>query len=169
MNSSTGLPFVISRHLKAPRSLVWDVYTQTEHLQHWFGPKGVTMSHGAMDFRVGQTFHYSQALEGGGTLWGMWNFREIVAPEKIVLTQHFSDASGGVTRNPWNPGWPLRTLSTTTFAEHDGGTLLTIQWEPLDASDDEQATFLAGHSSMNQGWGSVLDGLVDYLSLLQTP
>ena len=42
-------PFVITRHLKAPRQLVWDVYSQAEHLLHWFGPKGVTMSHSAMD------------------------------------------------------------------------------------------------------------------------
>lgn len=169
MNPSACPPFVITRHLNAPRQLVWDAYTQTEHLQHWFGPKGVTMSHGAMDFRVGHTFHYSQAIEGGGNLWGMWQIREIQVPEKIVLVQHFSDADGGVTRHPWHPGWPLRTLSTTTFTEQDGGTLLTIQWEPLEASDDEQATFLAGHTSMNQGWGSVLDNLVHYLALLQTP
>ena len=158
-------PFVISRHLKAPRQLVWDVYTQAEHLLHWFGPKGVSMSHSAMDFRVGGTYHYSQALEGGGALWGLWTFREIQAPEKIVLLQHFSDAQGGIARNPWNASWPLQTLSTTTFAEQDGGTLLAIQWEPYEASEPEQATFLAGHSSMNPGWSSVLDRLEEYLSL----
>lgn len=159
------IPFVISRQLNAPRQLVWDVYTQSEHLQHWFGPKGVSMSHSAMDFRIGGTYHYSQALEGGGALWGLWTFREIQAPEKIVLLQHFSDAQGGVARNPWNASWPLRTLSTTTFTEKDGGTLLTIKWEPYEASEPEQATFLSGHSSMNTGWSSVLDMLEEYLSL----
>jgi uncharacterized protein YndB with AHSA1/START domain len=142
-------PFVISRYLKAQRQLVWDVYTQAEHLLHWFGPKGVSMSHSTMDLRVGGTFHYCQALEGGGALWGLWQFREIQAPEKIVLMQHFSDAHGGVARNPWNSTWPLHTLSTTTFTEQDGGTLLTIQWEPHEASEPEQATFLAGHDCIN--------------------
>lgn len=160
-------PFVISRHLKAQRQLVWDAYTQAEHLLHWFGPKGVSMSHSAMDFRVGGTFHYCQALEGGGTLWGLWQFREIQNPERIVLMQHFSDAHGGVARNPWNETWPLHTLSTTTFTEQNGGTLLTIQWEPHEASEPEQATFLAGHSSMNPGWRSVLDRLEEYLTLHQ--
>ena len=160
------LPFVISRQLKAPRQLVWDVYTQPDHLQHWFGPKGVTMAHSAMDFRVGGTYHYSQALDGGGALWGLWTFREIQAPEKIVLLQHFSDAQGSVARNPWNPAWPLQTLSTTTFAEQAGGTLLTIQWEPWEASEAEQAVFLDGHASMGPGWASVLDKLEEYLSVL---
>ena len=68
---SGPVPFIISRHLKAPRQLVWDVYTQAEHLMHWFGPKGVTMSNHAMDFRVDGKFHYCQALAGGAALWGM--------------------------------------------------------------------------------------------------
>jgi len=159
--------FVILRHLNAPQSLVWDVYSQAEHLLHWFGPKGVSMSHSAMDFRVGKTFHYCQALDGGGNLWGLWQFKEIDAPTKIVLLQHFSDAQGGVSRNPWNASWPLKTLSTTTFAEQDGGTLLTIEWMPQDASDLELETFLAGHASMTPGWNSVLDRLEEYLSVLQ--
>jgi len=161
------LPFVISRQLKAPRQRVWDVYTRAEHLQHWFAPKGVNMAHSDMDLRVGGTYHYRQALPDGGALWGLWAFREIQAPEKIVLLQHFSDEQGGVTRNPWNASWPLRTLSTTTFAEQDGTTQLTIQWEPHEASAPEQATFLAGHASMNTGWGSVLDRLEEYLSGLK--
>ncbi len=165
--SPGSVPFVITRHLRAPRQLVWDAYTQAEHLLHWFGPKGVTMSHHAMDFRVGGTFHYCQALEGGGALWGLWQFREILAPEKIVLMQYFSDAQGSVARNPWNALWPLRTLSTTTLTEQDGGTLLTIRWEPMDASPEEQTTFIAGHASMQPGWSSVLDRLDEYLPLLQ--
>lgn len=164
----THPPFVISRHVKAPRQLVWDVYTQAEHLLHWFSPKGVNMSNNGMDFRVGGRFHYRQALEGGGALWGLWQFRDIQAPEKIVLMQHFSDEHGGVSRNPWNASWPLRTLSTTTFTQQDEGTLLTIQWEPYEANEQEQDTFLSGHSSMNPGWSSVLDKLEEYLSLLQS-
>ncbi len=161
--------FVITRHLKAPKALVWEVYTQAEHLLHWFSPHGVTMCHSAMDFRVDGTFHYCQALANGDTLWGLWHFRQIQALDRIVLMQHFSDAQGAVTRNPWNPSWPLQTLSTTTFAEQDGGTLLTIQWEPHACSAQEQAAFLAGHTSMRPGWNSVLDRLEDYLPGLQTP
>ena len=160
-------PFVLTREFRAPRALLWKVQTQAEHLQNWLSPQGFHTVHADMDFRVGGTFHYCQALEGGGALWGLWRFREIQAPEKIVLMQHFSDAQGGVARNPWSASWPLQTLSTTTFAEQDGGTLLTIQWEPYDASEPEQDTFLAGHSSMNPGWSSVLDRLEEYLSLHQ--
>ena len=162
-------PFVITRLLKAPRQLVWDVYSQPQHLPHWLGPKGSTMPHCELDFREGGTFHYSMKVEGGMELWGMWRIRQIQPPEKIVLVQHFSDPQRGATRNPWNAAWPLYTLATTTFTEQDGGTLLTLQWEAYEANEEEQATFFAGHDSMRQGWGGNLDVLEDYLSLLQTP
>jgi uncharacterized protein YndB with AHSA1/START domain len=141
------------------------MYTQAEHLRHWFAPKGVTLANGTMDFREGGTFLYSQELANGDALWGLWQFQVIQKPEKITLLQHFSDPQGGVTRNPWNSSWPLQTLSTTTFTAQSAGTLLSISWQPMQASAAEQAVFAEGHASMSQGWGSVLDRLEEYLSL----
>ncbi|WP_241464172.1 SRPBCC family protein [Rhodoferax saidenbachensis] len=161
-------PFTISRLLKAPRALVWEVYSQPEHLQHWLGPKGSTVTHSELDFRVGGSYHYAMTIEGGMELWGKWLFRELHAPEKMVLVQCFSDPQGGVTRNPWAPTWPLYTHSTTTLTEQDGGTLMTLVWEPYEATEEESALFAASHDSMNQGWSGNIDVLDDYLALLQT-
>ncbi len=161
-------PFTISRLLKAPRPLVWEVYSDPKHLQHWFGPKGSTVTHSVLDFRVGGTYHYAMKVEGGMELWGKWLFREINAPQRIELIQHFSDPQGGITRNPWAPHWPEQTLSITTLTEQDGGTLLTIQWSPYEASAEEDDLFAASHASMTQGWSGNIDVLEDYLSLLQT-
>lgn len=159
------VPFTISRFLKAPRQLVWDVYSQQEHIPHWLGPKGSNMPYCKLDFREGGTLHYAMKV-GDMDLWGMWQIREIHAPEKIVIIQHFSDPQGGTTRNPWDAGWPMYTYATTTLTEQDGGTLLRIDWEPYEASQAEQAVFAAAHASMNQGWSGNLDVLEDYLSLL---
>ncbi|WP_138513895.1 SRPBCC family protein [Rhodoferax bucti] len=161
-------PFTISRFLKAPRSLVWEVYSSPEHLQHWLGPKGSTVTHSALDFRVGGTYHYAMQIEGGPALWGKWQLQEIVPPEKLVLIQCFSDPAGGSTRNPWAAGWPLYTHSTTTLSEQDGGTLLSLVWAPHEATAEEQALFASSHASMTQGWSGNFDVLEDYLSLLQT-
>lgn len=165
---SSHPPFKISRQLKAPRALVWEVYSDPKHMQNWFGPKGSTVTHSQMDFRAGGTYHYAMKVEGGMELWGKQLYQEIVAPEKLVLIQCFSDPQGGVTRNPWAPGWPMFTLSTTTLTEQEGGTLLTIEWQPYEANDAENDLFAASHASMNQGWSGNLDVLEDYLSLLQT-
>jgi len=161
-------PFTIQRLLKAPRQLVWEVYTQPQHLPNWLGPKGSSMPSSKLDFRVGGTFHYSMKTEGGQELWGKWLFREIKAPEKIVLIQHFSDPVGGVTRNPWNPKWPLHTLATTTLTAKGNDTLLHLEWAAFEATAEEAATFDANHASMTQGWSGNIDVLEDYLSLLQT-
>ena len=161
-------PFTISRLLKAPRQLVWEVYSSPEHLQHWLGPKGSTVTHSVLDFREGGTYHYAMKVEGGMELWGKWLLRELQAPQKLVLVQCFSDPQGGVTRNPWAAGWPMYTHSTTTLTEQDGGTLMTLVWAPHEASAEEEALFAASHDSMTQGWSGNLDVLEDYLSLLQT-
>ena len=161
-------PFTISRLLNAPRALVWEVYSQPTHLAHWLGPKGSTVTHSQMDFREGGTYHYAMTVEGGMVLWGKWLLREIQPPEKLVLVQCFSDPQGGVTRNPWTDAWPMYTLSTTTLTEQDGGTLLSLEWAPYEATDAESDLFAASHASMNQGWSGNLDVLEDYLSLLQT-
>lgn len=160
-------PFTISRLLNAPRQLVWEVYSQPEHLPNWFGPKGSTMPHSELNFRVGGSFLYSMKTGEGMELWGKWLFQEISAPEKMVLIQHFSDPQGGVTRNPWNPLWPLYTHSTTTLTEQGSNkTLLTLEWSAYQASPEEIAVFEAGYASMTEGWGGTIDGLESYLSLL---
>jgi uncharacterized protein YndB with AHSA1/START domain len=161
-------PFVIQRLLKAPRQLVWEVYTRPEHLPNWLGPKGSSMPYSKLDLRVGGTFHYSMKTESGQELWGKWLFREITPPERIVLIQHFSDQAGGVTRNPWNPLWPLYTHSTTTLTPQGNNTLMTLEWAAHEATAEEVATFDASHASMQQGWSGNLDVLEGYLSLLQT-
>jgi uncharacterized protein YndB with AHSA1/START domain len=164
-----SIPFKIQRLLNAPRPLVWDVYSQADHLPHWLGPKGSTIPFCDLDFRVGGTFHYSMKTAEGMELWGKWLIREIVEPEKIVLIQCFSDPQGNVTRSPWAPQWPLYTHATTTLEAQGDHTLLTIVWAAHEASAEEQALFDASHASMNQGWSGNLDVLESYLALLQAP
>ena len=109
--------FVLIRTLDAPRELVWKVWTQAEHLGKWFSPKGFGIIAANMDFRVGGIYQYGLRMPDGGSMWGKWAFREIVAPERMVVVQCFSDEHGGVSRHPMAPDWPQYTLSTMTFAE----------------------------------------------------
>ncbi len=155
--------FVISREFDAPRELVWAAWTEEARLREWFGPKGVTIPVCKMDFRPGGTFHYAMRMPNGQDMWGKWTFREIVAPEKLVLVSSFSDADGGVTRHPMAANWPLETLSTTTFEDKGGKTVLTIRWSPYNATDEERATFGASHESMKMGWGGTMEQLTAYL------
>ena len=44
---------VITRIFDAPPRLVFKVWTEPEHLVHWWGPKGFTLPTCTMDFRPG--------------------------------------------------------------------------------------------------------------------
>jgi uncharacterized protein YndB with AHSA1/START domain len=156
-------PFVIRRTFDAPRTLVWEVWTELEHLKKWFSPAGMHMGQATMDFRPGGTFHYQIKSPDGLELWGRWEFLEIVPPEKIVLLQSFSNAEGGLGRHPLSPTWPQQMLATTTFEEENGKTLLTLEWGPVNANREEIATFDAGRESMNQGWAGTFAQLDTYL------
>ena len=162
--ASTERPFIITRVFDAPRDLVWKAWTERERLMQWFGPKGFTRRAATLDFRPGGVFHYCLRSPDGHDMWGKFVYREIVAPERIVLVNSFSDEQGSLTRHPMSPTWPLEMLSMTTFAEHEGRTTITVQWAPLNATKSEHKTFEAGHESMQQGWTGTLDQLADYLA-----
>lgn len=163
-NESKDQEFVIARVFDAPRGLVFKAWTEREHLMRWFGPKGFTMLSARLDLRPGGVFHYGMRSPDGKDMWGKWTFREIVAPERLVIVNSFSDEKGGITRHPLSPDWPLETLSTTTFAEQAGRTVLSLRWAPLNATAAERKAFAAGHAGMQQGWTGTMDQLAAYLA-----
>jgi uncharacterized protein YndB with AHSA1/START domain len=156
--------FIMTRVFDAPRELVWKAFTDPEHMKHWWGPKGFAVRFAKMDFRPGGTYHYCMTSPDGHEMWGKFVYREIIAPERIVLVNSFSDENGGLTRHPMSPTWPLEMLSTFTFTERDGKTTFTIRWSPLNASETERKTFEDGRKGMQQGWGGTLDQLAAYLA-----
>ena len=97
-------------------------------------------------------------------MWGKFTYREIVVPERIVLVNSFSNASGEVTRHPLSPTWPLETLSTTELSEREGKTTLTITWRPLNPTEEERRTFDGAHDGMRQGWAGTMGQLAAYLA-----
>ena len=164
MTTATQKEFVISRVFDAPRDLVWRANTECEHLMHWWGPKGFTMTVCKIDLRPGGTLHYCLRSPDGHEMWGKLGYREIVAPERLVCVVSFSDEKGGITHHPMSPTWPLEMLSTTTFAEQDGKTTITIRWHPINATEEERKTFDEGHESMKQGFTGSFDQLAEHLA-----
>jgi uncharacterized protein YndB with AHSA1/START domain len=160
--------FSISRDLKAPRALVYEVQTDPKHLANWWSAEGFKTIHAVMDFRVGGTYHYGLEGPGGMQMWGLQKFREIVPNEKIVLIQSFSDKDGKLARHPMSPDWPLELLSTTTFADIGPSmTRLTITWQPYNADEAGIRVFEAGRASMTGGFGGTFAKLEAYLAQLQ--
>jgi uncharacterized protein YndB with AHSA1/START domain len=159
-----GKDFVITRHFDARRDLVFKAFTDPSRMMHWWGPKGFTVFAAKMDLRPGGIYHYGLKAPDGSSMWGKFIYREIVAPERLVFIDSFSDEAGNITRHPMSPTWPLELLSTITFDERQNSTLLTVRWALLpSATDEERKTFNAARDGMNQGWTGTLDQLAAYL------
>ena len=163
-NQTADRSFIFSHLFNAPCERAWKAWTDREELMQWFGPAGVTISTAKMDFRPGGSFHYCMRMPDGKEMWGKFVYREIHAHKKIVLVNSFSDANGGLTRHPMSATWPLEMLSTTTFADVDGKTRLTIEWSPLNPTDEERKTFDSSHDGMRQGWSGTFGQLTGHLA-----
>lgn len=163
----SGSAFVITRVFDAPRHLVFQAWTEAEHLARWWGPKGLTINVIKLDLRPGGLFHYSMHTPDGETMWGKFVYREILRPERIVWVNSFSDPEGNTVRPPFAPDFPLEILNTVTFKEHGSQTVLTLRGVPIDATAAEHAVFDGMHDSMQQGWTGTLDQLAAELALQQ--
>jgi uncharacterized protein YndB with AHSA1/START domain len=100
----------------------------------------------------------------GSDWWGKFVYREIMAPEKIVFINSFSDAKENITRHPLSPTWPLEVFNTLTFTEHDGKTTLTLRGGPINATEEEQKTFESHITNVQQGFKGTFDQLEEYLT-----
>jgi uncharacterized protein YndB with AHSA1/START domain len=120
-----GNELILERVFDAPRELVFKAFSDAEHLKHWWGPRGWTLTVCNVDFRPGGIWHYcmkcmdkNQGDFYGMESWGKGVYREIVAAEKIEYTDYFSDAEGNEAE-----GMPATDV-TLTFLEHEGRTKL---------------------------------------------
>jgi uncharacterized protein YndB with AHSA1/START domain len=154
--------FVISRTFNAPRELMFQVWTDPEHMKKWWVPKDCKILKAKMDLRPGGSYHYGMQTPDGSSSWGKNVYREIVNPERLVYVNSFSDENGGLTRHPLGQTWPLETLTTITFLEIGGKTTLTIEWTPINATAEEIKTFEEGRPGMLVGWTGSLDLLSGY-------
>jgi uncharacterized protein YndB with AHSA1/START domain len=156
--------FVFSRTFDASREDVWNAFTQPQHLKHWWGTPGSSIEIAQHELKPGGLFHYCMKFPDGRAMWARFIFREIVAPERLVWLNGFSDEHGGLRRNPWVPGFPLETLNTVILTEQDGKTLITITVVPFSATDEETRVFAGGINGMKMGFGASFKVLADYLA-----
>lgn len=81
----------ITRKFAAPRDLVWRALTDPKLVAQWWGPRRYTTEVKEMDFRVGGQWRFVNKGAGGADHEFFGEYREIVAPEKIVQTFGFMD------------------------------------------------------------------------------
>lgn len=153
-----GNDLVITRVFNAPRDLVFQVWTQPEHIMRWWGPQGFTAPVCKIDLRPGGGFLYCMRSPEGQDFWSKGTFREVVAPERIVYVDAFADADGNQVPASYygmSEDWPAETLVTLTFAAQGDKTAVTLTHVGMPASDAANAT---------AGWNESLDKVAGVLA-----
>jgi len=114
---------VVTRMFNAPARLVFDAWTKAELFRQWWVPKsmGMTLVSCEMDVRVGGRYHLN--FGPGMDFYG--RYVEVTPPSRLAWTNEEGGDAGPVT--------------TVTFEEKDGRTLLTLHErypskEALDAA-----------------------------------
>jgi uncharacterized protein YndB with AHSA1/START domain len=137
----------ITRIFDAPRERVWKEWTEPERFADWFGgsESEVPVSTVTMDVRPGGAWRATM-FAGPGPREIRWHgeYREVVAPERLVLT--FSDRD--------DDSYELVTVVLTDLG--DGRTeMLLVQRGRMSADQ---------YGRSKEGWSAFFDRMVERLA-----
>ena len=132
----------LTRVFDAPRRLVFEAWTKSEHVARWFAPHPLTIPRCEVDFRPGGVFRLVMLTPGGVEFPFDGRFEEIAAPERIVFTGRIHDRNDART--------------TLTFTEHGGKTMLDVHQTYSFESDATRGA--------KEGWTATLNQLAEHVA-----
>lgn len=108
------LELVVTRTVDAPPRLVWQAWTRADLFRRWWVPKsfGLNLVCCEMDVRVGGKYRLA-FLHEGSTIEFFGTYLAVDPHARLVWTNEEGDAG--------------TTVTTVTFAENNGQTLLTVR------------------------------------------
>ena len=142
------LSLSMTRLLDAPRRLVFEVFTEADHLRQWCAPRGFTITHSEGEVRPGGTWRICMRAPDGTDYWLGGVYREVVADERIVTT------------HIWEDDKPRHeTVVTEDFAAEGNQTRLTFTQGVFKSIESRE-----GHRG---GWTETFERLDEYLKQIQ--
>ncbi|ALC82966.1 MULTISPECIES: SRPBCC family protein [Bacillus] len=159
-----GRVLVMERIFNAPRTLLFEVFSDPEHLANWWGPRGWQTENRKFEFKPDGVWLYcmrctdeNQGEFFGQESWGKAVYHEIIVPEKIVYTDQFVDEDGQPVG-----GMPEIKI-TMEFIELEDKTKLITRSEFTSIENLKQVMDMG----VVQGFASQFDRLDDLLEELQ--
>lgn len=133
---------VITRLVRAPRSLLWRAWSDPELLKQWWCPRPWTTEVRAFELRAGGNFHTFMQGPDGGTSDNPGSFLEVVPHRRLVFTSLLT--GGWRPATPWMPFTALITLD-----DEGAGTRYTATVMHPDAATRDKHEQMGFHD----GWG----------------
>jgi uncharacterized protein YndB with AHSA1/START domain len=135
----------LSRLLNAPIKLVWEVWTNPEHIAKWWGPNGFTNTISTMEVKPGGAWNLVMHGPDGTDYSNKSIFKEIIPFKKIVY-EHVSGP---------------KFLATIEFEEQGDKTMLS--WHMLFESA-EQFIQVVKTFKADEGLKQNVEKLIVYLN-----
>jgi len=140
---------VITRVFDAPRELVFEAWTDPEHIPQWWGPNGFTTTIHEMDVRPGGVWRFVMHGPDGTDYGNKVTFVEVVKPERLVYDHGPGDESD-------SPQFHV----TVTFDDEDGKTRLTLRLIFRSVAERDRAVEFGALEGGNQ----TLERLAEHLA-----
>lgn len=137
--------YTFSRHLPAPRALVYEVWTSAEHRQRWLAPKDFQQVEAGGVPQPGAPWFAVIRSPGGKDHRMEGEYLEVVPGERVVQTHQWINDEG--------PG--VKTVITVTFEDEGDGTRLTF----TQTGFTEEGVRV----SNSEGWSEAVDNFTAYL------
>jgi uncharacterized protein YndB with AHSA1/START domain len=134
-----------TRVFRAPRELVFKMWTDPEHIVKWWGPRGFTNTVYVMDVRSGGEWRHVMHGPDGVDYINNARYLEVMRPEKLVY-HHLSEPE---------------FIATVTFEEHGADTKVTMQML-FESPELRNKTVEVFHAV--EGQKQTLDRLEEYLA-----
>lgn len=138
---------ILSRVFDAPRRLVYEAYTNPNHIEKWWGRRRLKTVVDKLEVRPGGQWRFVQHGANGEKFAFSGEFREIVPGERIVSTFEYEATPGHVI------------LNTALFEEYEGKTKVTVS-SVYQSVEDREGMLCAGMEiGANEAW-EMLDELL---------
>jgi len=95
-NDASNRSLTLKRTFNAPVALVWEAWTQPEHIAQWWAPKGIKITVAEHDFKVGGKWKYIMPMPDGNEFISDGVYSVIVSFEKIFTSANFKPMTEGV-------------------------------------------------------------------------
>ncbi|MCH5686680.1 SRPBCC family protein [Niabella sp. W65] len=147
MDNTAEREIRITQIFDASAALIWEVWTNPDHIAHWWGPAGFTTTIHEMDLREEGSWRLTLHGPDGTNYPNRSVYKELIPLQKIVF-EHF------------NPHFFTTVLFKPT------GTGTQLEWSMVFDSAEQRAIIVKAHKA-DEGLRQNIERLEAYLSLMR--
>lgn len=149
MDEAKNCTVTLKRSFNAPIKLVWEAWTQSEHIAQWWGPEGMETKVIEHNFSVGGKWKYIMIMPDGNEFISDGVYVEIIPFEKITSSANFKPMTEGVE------------IQALFKAEGDTTHFIFNIVHPTEEYRIQQEKM-----GIYNGWGSVFERLENHITQL---